>query len=436
MHALKYVANSSASLRGLRIRSALEQLRFLNLQEYQSKEILDEHGCTVQRFFVAETTSEASQKLQTFNCPEYVVKAQILAGGRGRGRFISGPPNLGGVFITTSKTDALESISQMLGRRLVTKQTQKDGVLVRKVMVAESIPILRETYLAFLMDREYNGPVVVHSPAGGVDIEEVAEKTPDLIYKEPVDIAVGITKDQCRRIAENLKFKGALAEEAADQIRRLYELFLKLEATQIEINPFVETGDHRVFSVDAKLNFDESAAFRQKAVFGLGLDSAEESDPREVDARKHKLNYIGLDGNIACLVNGAGLAMATMDIIKLFGGSPANFLDVGGTVTEEQVFHAFRILTADHRVQAILVNIFGGIVNCVTIANGLIQAFKRNELNVPLVVRLEGTNVEEARRLLTESSLPIMSASNLQEAAQMVVEAAEERQRISHGETA
>ncbi|EYC41181.1 hypothetical protein Y032_0579g241 [Ancylostoma ceylanicum] len=364
------------------------QQRYLNLQEYQSKDLLHKHGCTVQNFFVASSIDEATEKLKNFNVDEYVVKAQILAGGRGKGHFIGGTDKVRGVFISKDRGEAQKSIPQMIGKRLVTNQTTKDGVEVKKVMVAEGVPIKRETYLAVLMDRESGGPVIVASPAGGVDIEKVAEETPNLIFKEPVDIDVGLTDEQALKVAKNLEFSGEMAKKAANEIKLLYNLFISVDATQVEINPFVETRDGRVFCVDAKMNFDDSAAFRQKEIFAL--DDKSEQDAREVEAHRYNLNYIGMEGNIACLVNGAGLAMATMDIIKLKGGDPANFLDVGGTVTEDQVFHAFRIITGDPRVKCVLVNIFGGIVNCATIANGVVAACRKINLRVPLVVRLEG----------------------------------------------
>ncbi|VDO85970.1 unnamed protein product [Haemonchus placei] len=369
----------------------------MNLQEHHSKELLDKHGCRVQNFIVATSQHEADQKSKARGPIEYVVKSQILAGGRGKGRFINGKEGLGGVFVTRDRKQALDAVAEMVGKHLVTKQTPKEGVLVKKVMVAKGVSIKRETYLAVLMDRASNGPVIVASPAGGMDIEEVAEKTPHLIFKEPVNIATGITDEQATRIAKSLEFKGELA---AHQIKCLYELFLAVDATQVEINPFAETDDGLVYCVDAKINFDDSAAFRQQEIFALGEKS--EQDPREVEADKYHLNYIAMDGNIACLVNGAGLAMATMDIIKLKGGDPANFLDVGGTVTEEQVSHAFRIITSDPRVKCILVNIFGGIVNCGTIANGLVAACRKMKLRVPLVVRLE-VDIFQANQALRSS---------------------------------
>ena len=325
--------------------------------------------------------------------------------------------------IVFSKKLALDAVGKMVGQRLVTKQTDKSGVLVNKVMVAESVPIKRETYVAILMDRDSNGPVIVCSPAGGVDIEEVAEKTPNLLLKVPIDITSGIRDADAKKVAKFLKFEGELEDAVVDQIKRLYDLFIEIDATQVEINPLVETDDKRVFFVDAKFNFDDSAAYRQKDIFAM--DNHEGEDPREIEAKKYHLNYIQMDGNIACLVNGAGLAMATMDIIKHFGGSPANFLDVGGSVTEDQVFHAFKIISSDSNVKGILVNIFGGIVNCATIANGLIKACERIKLQVPLVVRLEGTNVDAAKKLLNESGLPIITASDLEQAAQKAVSAIE-----------
>uniref|UniRef100_A0AC34GNQ8 Succinate--CoA ligase [GDP-forming] subunit beta, mitochondrial n=1 Tax=Panagrolaimus sp. ES5 TaxID=591445 RepID=A0AC34GNQ8_9BILA len=399
----------------------LSQVRFLNLQEYQSKTLLEKKGCNVQSFFVAENVNEAEQNLKNFTHDEYVVKAQILAGGRGKGRFINGPPNFGGVYITKKKDDVIKSVKEMIGKKLVTKQTDPSGVMVNKVMVAESIGIKRETYLAILMDRDSHGPVVIASPAGGMDIEEIAEKHPELIHKTPIDINTGISDNDAKKIAKFLEFPDSLIPTVAEQVKRLYELFLEVDATQLEINPLAETKDERVFAVDAKINFDDSAAYRQKDIFAM--DNHEGQNPREVEAKKYHLNYIGMDGNIACLVNGAGLAMATMDIIKHFGGTPANFLDVGGAVTEDQVLRAFQIICSDEKVKGILVNIFGGIVNCETIATGIIQACKRIKLHVPLIVRLEGTNVDAAKKALKDSGLPFITASNLEEAAQRAVAA-------------
>lgn len=392
-------------------------VRHLNLQEYQSKQLMNENGILVQNFRIASNTSEAEEISHSLDVEEYVVKAQILAGGRGKGTFSSGLK--GGVKLTKNSKDVPKLVDQMIGYKLVTKQTPKEGVAVHKVMIAEAIDIARETYLAILMDRESGGPVIVASPAGGVDIEEVASKTPELIYKEVIDINRGISDSQARNIAQKLNFKGDLMHQAAQQIRKLYELFIQVDATQIEINPFGETKDKRVICFDAKFNFDDNAEFRQKKVFAL--DDHSESDPREVEAAKYHLNYIGMDGNIACMVNGAGLAMATMDIIHMYGGNPANFLDVGGMVQEDQVYQAFRILTSDEKVKAVLVNIFGGIVNCAIIARGITNACRNIQLKVPLVVRLEGTNVDEAKSILANSGLPIVTAIDLDDAAKKAV---------------
>ncbi|QQP56012.1 Succinate--CoA ligase subunit beta_ mitochondrial [Caligus rogercresseyi] len=271
------------------------------------------------------------------------------------------------------------------------------------------------------MDREYNGPVIVASPDGGVDIEEVAEKTPERIKKIPVSITTGCTEEIAGEVAEFLGFDGELREQCADQVKRLYDMFIKVDCVQLEVNPLAETEDGQIYTADAKLGFDDNAQYRQKEIFAM--EDTTESDPREVEAAAHNLNYVQMDGNIGCLVNGAGLAMATMDIIKLYGGEPANFLDVGGSVQEGQVKEAFRIITEDSKVKAILVNVFGGIVNCATIANGVVNACKSINLNIPLVVRLEGTNVEAAKKILQESGLPIQSALNLDDAAMKAVKA-------------
>ncbi|XP_009976246.1 PREDICTED: succinyl-CoA ligase [GDP-forming] subunit beta, mitochondrial, partial [Tauraco erythrolophus] len=348
---------------------------------------------------------------------EIVLKAQILAGGRGKGIFNSGLK--GGVHLTKDPKIVEQLAKQMIGYNLSTKQTPKDGVTVRKVMVAEALNISRETYFAILMDRACNGPVMVGSPQGGVDIEEVAVTSPELIFKEEIDIFEGIKDHQALQMAKNLGFEGPLQQQAADQIKKLYNLFLKIDATQVEVNPFGETPEGQVVCFDAKINFDDNAEFRQKEIFAM--DDKSENEPIENEAAKYDLKYIGLDGNIACFVNGAGLAMATCDIISLNGGKPANFLDLGGGVKEAQVYQAFKLLTADPKVEAILVNIFGGIVNCAIIANGITKACRELGLKVPLVVRLEGTNVHEAQRILNESGLPITSANDLEDAAKKAV---------------
>uniref|UniRef100_A0A8C0YES2 Succinate--CoA ligase [GDP-forming] subunit beta, mitochondrial n=1 Tax=Cyprinus carpio carpio TaxID=630221 RepID=A0A8C0YES2_CYPCA len=392
--------------------------RWLNLQEYQSKKLMQDSGVTVQRFFVADTASEALEAAKRLKAKEIVLKAQILAGGRGKGVFDSGLK--GGVHLTKEPAAVGELAGKMLGFNLTTKQTPKEGVKVKTVMVAEALDISRETYFAILMDRSCNGPVMVGSPQGGVDIEEVAATTPELIFKEVIDIFEGVRDDQALRMAANLGFKGPLEKQVMESLK-IVNLSLKVDATQVEVNPLGETPEGQVVCFDAKINFDDNAEFRQKAVFAM--DDTTESDPLETEAAKYDLKYIGLDGNIACFVNGAGLAMATCDIIDLHGGKPANFLDLGGGVKENQVYVAFKLLTADPKVEAILVNIFGGIVNCAIIANGITKACRELELKVPLVVRLEGTNVQEAKRILSESGLPITSASDLDDAAKKAVAA-------------
>jgi succinyl-CoA synthetase beta subunit len=307
----------------------------------------------------------------------------------------------------------------MLGYSLVTKQTHASGVKVQKLMIAESINIKREVYFSIVMDRAYGGPVLIASPKGGMDIEAVAETDPNAIFKEAIDIIQGPQQAQLERLARALEFKEKLVPEAVNQLRSLYNLFLALDATQVEINPLAETDDGKIYAVDAKINFDDNALFRHKDIYEM-RDIAEE-DPREVEAEKVGLNYIGMEGNIGCMVNGAGLAMATMDIINLYGGSPANFLDVGGGATEGQVTEAFKILTRDPNVKAILVNIFGGIMKCDVIARGIVGAARTVKLNLPLVVRLSGTNVELGKRILQESGLPIIAADNLDDAAQKAV---------------
>ncbi|KAF7274397.1 succinyl-coenzyme A synthetase beta subunit, GDP-forming [Rhynchophorus ferrugineus] len=390
-------------------------IRYLNLLEYQSKNLLRKSNVAIQDFCMIDDSG--TNELQGFNAKEYVIKAQILAGGRGKGFFDNGFK--GGVHITKNKDQISDIVGQMLGHKLITKQTPSGGIPVKKVMIAESVNIKRETYVCILMDRQRNGPVIIASPAGGVDIEGVAEKTPDLIKTIPIDIFTGITDEMANELSEFLEFKGNLKEKASAELKKLWNLFHLVDATQIEINPLVETDDGKVIAVDAKLNFDDNAKFRQKDIFAM--EDITESDAREVEADKYNLNYIGMTGNIGCLVNGAGLAMATMDIIKLYGGEPANFLDVGGSVKEEQVRAAFQIITSDPSVKAVLVNVFGGIVNCATIANGIVSALKSMTLKVPLIVRLEGTNAIEARSIIKQSGLNIETAENLDDAAQKAV---------------
>ncbi|KAK6631956.1 Succinate--CoA ligase [GDP-forming] subunit beta, mitochondrial [Polyplax serrata] len=393
------------------------QIRKLNLLEYQSKDLLAKHGVTVQKFKLVSSNTEAENVAKDLTVDEYVIKAQILAGGRGVGVFSNGFK--GGVHLTKNPSEVKGLVNQMLGNRLVTKQTPKEGILVNKVMVAESVDIQRETYFSILMDRSHNGPVIVASAEGGVDIENVAEKNPDAIKIIPIDIVNGLSREKALQAAEFLQFKGEAKNKAADEIMKLWKFFLAVDATQVEINPLAESQEHSVVAIDAKINFDDNAHYRQKDIFAM--EDTAEIDPRELQAAKYNLNYIPLDGNIGCLVNGAGLAMATMDIIKLEGGEPANFLDVGGNVNESQVTEAFKLLTSDTQVKAILINIFGGIVNCATIAKGIIAACRKINVTIPLIVRLEGTNVAEAKKLLQESGLAIINASDLSDAAKKAV---------------
>uniref|UniRef100_A0A2K5K472 Succinate--CoA ligase [GDP-forming] subunit beta, mitochondrial n=1 Tax=Colobus angolensis palliatus TaxID=336983 RepID=A0A2K5K472_COLAP len=395
----------------------LTSRRWLHLQEYQSKKLMSNNGVRVQRFFVADTVNEALEAAKRLNAKEIVLKAQILAGGRGKGIFNSGLK--GGVQLTKDPNVVGQLAKQMIGYNLATKQTPKEGVKVNKVMVAEAFDISRETYLAILMDKSYNGPVLVGSPQRGVDIEEVAASNPELILKEQVDIFEGIKDSQAQQMAENLGFVGPLKSQTADQLTKLYNLFLKTDATQVEVNPFSETPEGQIVCFDAKINFDDNAEFRQKDIFAM--DDKSENEPIENEPAKYDLKYIGLDGNIACFVNGARLAMATCDIIFLNGGKPANFLDLGGGVKEVQVYQAFKLLRADPKVEAILVNIFGGIVNSAIIANGITKGCWELELKVPLVVQLEGTNVQEAQKILNNSRLPITSAIGLEDAAKKAV---------------
>ncbi|XP_024880042.1 succinate--CoA ligase [GDP-forming] subunit beta, mitochondrial isoform X1 [Temnothorax curvispinosus] len=405
--------------------------RYLNLLEYQSKELLRDSGVSVQNFAIVDDLTKTNSALDKLQADEFVIKAQVLAGGRGKGWFDNGFK--GGVHLTKDRNAVANYVKNMLGHRLITKQTSKDGILVQKIMIAESVDITRETYVCILMDRQHNGPVLIASPAGGMDIEAVAEKHPEQIKTVPLDIYDGINDEIAKDVCVFLGFSDAdMLNKAMYELKNLWKLFVDIDALQVEINPLVETTDKQVVAVDAKIAFDDNAQFRQRDLFAL--EDVSEKDPREVDASRFNLNYIGMDGNIGCLVNGAGLAMATMDIIKLNGGSPANFLDVGGSVKEDQVFQAFRILSEDPKVKVILVNVFGGIVNCATIAKGIIAASRNLGLKIPLVVRLEGTNVTEAKKVLSESGLPILTANNLDEAAKKAVNrrfAANQDERLS-----
>ncbi|MEY2539302.1 MAG: succinyl-CoA synthetase beta subunit [Verrucomicrobiota bacterium] len=392
----------------------------MNIHEYQAKELLQRFGVATTRGKVASTAEEAEQIATGLGVTEIVVKAQIHAGGRGKGTFTNGFK--GGVQICKSPAEAREVAAKMLGQTLVTHQTGPNGRVVNKVLVTESATIAREIYFAILLDRATAAPLIVASTEGGVEIETVAEKSPEKIIREPIDPLAGFQPFQARKLAKELNFDAAQMKNASKLFDGLFRTFIGLDCSMVEVNPLVVTTKGDVLALDAKFNFDDNALYRHPEIAAM-RDVAEE-DPREVEASKHGLNYIGLDGNIACLVNGAGLAMATMDIIKFYGGNPANFLDVGGGATEEQVTDAFKILVSDQNVQAILVNIFGGIMKCDVIAQGIINAVKTVKLPVPLVVRLEGTNVDAGKKLIADSGLPVITADDLGDAAQKVVAAA------------
>ncbi len=392
----------------------------MNIHEYQAKELLENFGVATTRGQVASTPEEAEKIAAQLGNAELVVKAQVHAGGRGKGTFRNGFK--GGVQVVKSAKEAREVAEKMLGQTLVTHQTGPAGRVVNKVLVAESADIAREIYFAILLDRATAAPLVVASTEGGVEIETVAAKSPEKIIREPIDPLGGLQPFQTRKLAGQLGFEHSQTKAATRLFDGLYRTFIGCDCSMVEINPLVVTKQNEVLALDAKFNFDDNALYRHPEI-GAMRDTAEE-DPREVEASKHGLNYIGLDGNIACLVNGAGLAMATMDIIKFYGGNPANFLDVGGSATEEQVTEAFKILIADKNVKAILVNIFGGIMKVDVIANGIISAAKTVHLSVPLVVRVEGTNVEKGKQLLKESGVTLITADDLGDAAKKAVAAA------------
>jgi len=392
----------------------------MNIHEYQAKQLFGRFNVATPNGAPAETPAEAEKIAAGFNTSKLVVKAQIHAGGRGKGTFDSGFK--GGVKLCSTPAEARELADKMLGHTLVTHQTGPTGKVVRKVLIAESVDIAREVYFAILMDRGTGSPVVVASTEGGVEIEKVAEEHPEKIIRELVHPLLGFQPFQALKLARQLDFKGDQLKAAAKLFSNVFKLFISLDCSLVEINPLVVTPEGVVYALDAKFNFDDNALYRHKDI--LEMRDIYEEDPREVEASRFGLNYIGLEGDIACLVNGAGLAMATMDIIKYAGGAPANFLDVGGGASEEQVTEAFKILVADKNVKAILVNIFGGIMRCDVIAQGIINAVKAVSLPVPLVVRLEGTNVDLGKKLLENSRLPIQAATDLSEAAKLVVAAA------------
>ena len=391
----------------------------MNIHEYQAKQLFERFGVATPKGIAAATAQEAAQTARNMGLSQYVVKAQVHAGGRGKGTFKNGFK--GGVHVVKSVEEVEEVAGKMLNQVLVTKQTGETGKLVSKIMVAEAVDLKKECYFAILQDRARECPVIVASTEGGMDIEEVAATRPEAIIREHIDPALGILPFQALKIAVALGLTGPLLRQATKLITNVYKLFTALDCSLVEINPLVVTTDDRVCALDAKFNFDDNALYRHPEIMEM-RDETEE-DPREVEAGKYDLIYIGLDGNIGCMVNGAGLAMATMDIIKYYGGEPANFLDVGGSATEEMVTNAFRILTSDKNVKALLVNIFGGIMRCDVIAQGIVAAAKNIDMKIPLVVRLEGTNVEIGKKILADSGISIIPADNLDEAAQKAVAA-------------
>lgn len=385
----------------------------MNIHEYQGKEILRKYGVTTPRGIPCFSVDEAVEAAKKLGGNVWVVKAQIHAGGRGKG---------GGVKVAKSLDEVRELASQILGMTLVTHQTGPQGKLVQRLLIEEGADIQKEYYVGMVVDRGTQRVALMASSEGGMNIEDVAAKTPELIHKVFVDPSTGLTDAEGEDIARKIGMPEGAVKEACKFMQGLYNAFVETDASLAEINPLIRTGDNRVIALDAKFNFDSNALYRHPEI--MELRDLSEEDPDEIKASEFGLTYISLDGNIACLVNGAGLAMATMDIIKLYGGSPANFLDVGGGATTERVTEAFKIMLANPAVKAILVNIFGGIMRCDVIANGVVAAAKQVELKVPLIVRLEGTNVDLGKKILAESGLPIISANGMADAAQKAVNAA------------
>ncbi len=396
----------------------------MNIHEYQAKSLLERFGVAVPRGGVAFSVDEAQKVAKDLGGPLWVVKTQIHAGGRGAGHFKDDPDGGGGVRLAKSQADVKKHAKAMLGRVLVTKQTGPAGKEVKRLYIEEGCDIARELYLAMLLDRATGRITIVASTEGGMEIEEVAAKTPEKIVRVGIDPTTGISGFHARKVAFGLGLEGKQVSSAVKFLVGMYRLYTELDASLVEINPLVVTGGGDVIALDAKMNFDDNALFRHVDLLEMRDES--EEDPAELEASAHELNYIKLDGSIGCMVNGAGLAMATMDIIKLYGGEPANFLDVGGGATKERVATAFKIIMSDSNVQGILVNIFGGIMRCDIIAEGVVAAAREVSLAVPLVVRLEGTNVELGKKIMADSGLPIVSADDLGDAAQKVVTAVKE----------
>ena len=396
----------------------------MNIHEYQAKSLLAKFGVALPRGRVAYTPDEAEAAAKELGGSLWVVKSQIHAGGRGAGRFQNDPEGKGGVRVSQSIEEVRDNAKAMLGKVLVTKQTGPSGKEVKRLYIEEGCDIARELYLSVLVDRATSRVTVVASTEGGMEIEEVAASHPEKIIKEAVDPAIGFLPFQARKIAFGLGLEGNQVKAATKFMTAMYKAFTEMDVSLLEINPLVVTGSGEVIALDAKMGFDDNALFRHPDV--VELRDEDEEDPMELEAGRHELNYIKLDGNIGCMVNGAGLAMATMDIIKLYGGDPANFLDVGGGATKERVTAAFKIILSDPNVEGILINIFGGIMRCDVIADGVVAAAREVSLHVPLVVRLEGTNVDLGKKILEESGLPIVSADNLADAAEKIVSAVKE----------
>lgn len=409
--------SASEASNTVRRASQLQQLRFLNIHEYQGAELMGKHGINAPPGIAVKKIEDlmpAAKKMADSE-GEVVLKSQILAGGRGLGKFKNGLQ--GGVHIVN--IDKVEELGkQMLNEVLVTKQTGPGGKPVNTLYLAAKMQLTNEMYFAILLDRSTAGPMLIGCSEGGTSIEDLAEKYPEKIIKIPVDIREGITDAQANEMVDGLQVTTD-RKAAAEQIKNLYNMFTACDCTMVEVNPLAETKDGKLIAADAKLGFDDNAAYRQKELFSQ-RDTSQE-DPRDVAASQYDLNYIGLDGSIGCMVNGAGLAMATMDIIKLHGGSPANFLDVGGNATEAQIVQAFKLLTSDKQVKALLVNIFGGIMRCDVVAQGIVNAAKEVGLKVPLIVRLEGTNVEKGKEILKTSEHTIIPADDLDDAAHKAV---------------
>ncbi|GIN94673.1 succinate--CoA ligase [ADP-forming] subunit beta [Siminovitchia terrae] len=383
----------------------------MNIHEYQGKEILRKYGVSVPNGKVAFTVDEAVEAAKELGTAVTVVKAQIHAGGRGKA---------GGVKVAKNLDEVRTYAEEILGKTLVTHQTGPEGKEVKRLLIEEGCDIKKEYYVGLVVDRATDRVVLMASEEGGTEIEEVAERTPEKIFKEVVDPLVGLTGFQARRIAFNINIPNELVGKAAKFMSSLYNAFVDNDCSIAEINPLVVTGDGNVLALDAKLNFDDNALFKHKDI--LEYRDLDEEDPKEIEASKYDLSYIALDGNIGCMVNGAGLAMSTMDIIKYYGGEPANFLDVGGGATAEKVTEAFKIILSDEAVKGIFVNIFGGIMKCDVIASGVVEAVKQVGLEVPLVVRLEGTNVNRGKEILNESGLNITAADSMADGAQKIVE--------------